>query len=137
MNFGLILLYQVIKGVLGTGDLDRVVPGWSTLAQLGPVALGFEHNQVLQTGTLTVENLTADSRMFGPKTYKAYYAGKGVFLQRAGLRLVSVRTAPGSKHPVELVQVYNLEHTRLVIGGRKDAQLGREKEVLRARNARR
>ena len=75
--------------------------------------------------------------MFGRTTYKAYYARKGVFLQRAGLRLVSVRTAPGSKHPVELAQVYNLEHTRLVIEGRKDAQIVREREVLSARNARR
>ena len=48
--------------------LDREVPGWATardidavnaaLDQLGPVALGFKHNQVLQTGTLTVEDLT-------------------------------------------------------------------------------
>ncbi|CAL2035913.1 unnamed protein product [Caenorhabditis brenneri] len=43
---------------------------------IGAVALGFEHNQVLQTGTLTVEDLTAESKMFGPKTYKAYYASQ-------------------------------------------------------------
>lgn len=77
----------------------------------------------------------AKSKIFGRTTYETYYARKGVFLQRAGLRLVSVRTAPGSKHPVELAQVYNLEHTRLVIEGRKDAQIVREREVLSARNA--
>ncbi|CAL2035918.1 unnamed protein product [Caenorhabditis brenneri] len=183
------------------------------LTQLDPVALGFAHNQVLQVGTLRVENetlvsvldsvrisgrradwrredletpnhalrasgiftlrltsgrwvrtgvlqishTTARNRRFGPSSpwvvhsgpigpsgprvraqqsapnrhtdrrrsdsrvqnvrsdhLKAHYARKGVFLQRAGLRLVSVRTAPGSKHLVELAQVYNLEHTRLL-----------------------
>ncbi|CAL2035916.1 unnamed protein product [Caenorhabditis brenneri] len=72
--------------------LDREVPGWATardigavnevLTQLGPVALMFEHNQVLQTGTLTVEDLTAESKMFGPTTYEAYYAKKGVKMRK-------------------------------------------------------
>ncbi|CAL2047041.1 unnamed protein product [Caenorhabditis brenneri] len=127
-------------------DLDFDAQGWSitpnlarvneVLAQIGPVAIGFRHNQVLQVGVLRVEPITADSKLSKKVSYREYFAKKRIHLQRGGLRFISVTNAPGSKHPVELARVFDLEDTRLAIQARKGAQIGNERRVLLARSHR-
>ncbi|CAL2046706.1 unnamed protein product [Caenorhabditis brenneri] len=107
--------------------LDAVVPGWATARNLEAinevleseeVALGFAHNQVIQIGTLRVEEETAHSTMMFRQTYANWFRVK---------KLVSVTTASGSKHPVELGTLYHLVMTRRVIRAREDAQRANER----------